>query len=90
MAGTRKKMATALESQSLDQLFRSARSTHAFRPDPVADETLESRHLLLVREYAVGLESYHLGLPMGLVREEESAIAAANRELMEETGYASA
>ena len=49
---------------------------------------LESRHLLLVREYAVGLESYHLGLPMGLVREEESAIEAANRELMEETGYA--
>ncbi len=49
---------------------------------------LESRHLLLVREYAVGVESYQLGLPMGLIREGESPLAAANRELMEETGYA--
>lgn len=49
---------------------------------------LDSRNILLVREYAVGLERYELGLPMGLVHGGESTLQAANRELMEETGYA--
>lgn len=49
---------------------------------------LDSQNILLVREYAVGLESYELGLPMGLLQEGESTLEAANRELMEETGYA--
>jgi ADP-ribose diphosphatase len=48
---------------------------------------LDRRNILLVREYAVGLERYELGLPMGLVREDESTLEAANRELMEEIGY---
>jgi len=49
---------------------------------------LDSGNLLLVREYAVGLERYELGLPMGLLQSGESTLQAANRELMEETGYA--
>lgn len=49
---------------------------------------LDSHNLLLVREYAVGLERYELGLPMGRVQDRESLTEAANRELMEETGYA--
>jgi len=44
--------------------------------------------VLLVREYAVGLERYQLGLPMGGVDPGESMLQAANRELREETGYA--
>jgi ADP-ribose diphosphatase len=49
---------------------------------------LDRRNILLVREYAVGLERYELGLPMGLIQGSESTLQAANRELMEETGCA--
>jgi ADP-ribose diphosphatase len=48
---------------------------------------LDAQNILLVREYAVGLERYELSLPMGRVQHPESALQAANRELMEETGY---
>jgi ADP-ribose diphosphatase len=48
---------------------------------------LDADNLLLVREYAVGVERYELSLPMGLVQPQESPVQAANRELMEETGY---
>jgi ADP compounds hydrolase len=51
-------------------------------PDP---ETV-----LLVREYAVGLDRFELSLPMGGIEPGESAAAAANRELMEETGFTAA
>jgi len=49
----------------------------------VDDETV-----LLVREYAAGLDRYELSFPKGLVEEGETAEQAANRELMEEAGYA--
>ncbi len=49
---------------------------------------LDSGSILLVREYAVGLERYELSLPMGRVQLPESTLQAANRELREETGYA--
>lgn len=45
--------------------------------------------LLLVREYAAGSERYELGLPKGIVELGEDPLAAANRELQEEVGYAS-
>lgn len=42
--------------------------------------------LLLIREYAVGTESYELGFPKGLIDLGEKVLEAANRELMEEVG----
>lgn len=52
---------------------------------PIIDDDL-----LLIHEYAVGIESYELGFPKGLIDEGESVLEAANRELMEEVGYGSA
>ena len=43
--------------------------------------------LLLVREYAVGIEEYELGFPKGLIDPGERVLEAANRELLEEVGY---
>ena len=47
----------------------------------------EDTTVLLIREYACGLENYQLTLPKGSMDIGESVIEAANRELMEETGY---
>jgi len=49
---------------------------------PIIDD-----NLLLIREYAVGTESYELGFPKGLIDLGESALEAANRELKEEVGF---
>lgn len=48
----------------------------------------EDGHVLLVREYAVGVERYELGLPKGRIEPGEDVLTTANRELMEELGYA--
>jgi ADP-ribose diphosphatase len=48
---------------------------------------VDNETILLVREYGVGLEDYYLGLPKGTVGIGEDTLVAANRELMEETGY---
>lgn len=42
---------------------------------------------LMIREYAVGMERYELTLPKGKIDEGEGILTAANRELIEETGY---
>lgn len=44
--------------------------------------------LKLIREYGVGTERYELGLPKGRVEPGEDMLEAANREIMEEIGYA--
>ncbi|ELW9440813.1 ADP compounds hydrolase NudE [Pluralibacter gergoviae] len=49
---------------------------------PVVDD-----HLILIREYAVGTESYELGFSKGLIDPGESVLEAANRELKEEVGF---
>lgn len=49
---------------------------------PIIDD-----HLILIREYAVGLESYELGFPKGLIDPGETPFEAANRELKEEAGF---
>lgn len=49
---------------------------------PVIDDCL-----ILIREYAVGIEAYELGFPKGLIDGDEEVTVAANRELMEEVGY---
>ncbi|MDE9462829.1 ADP compounds hydrolase NudE [Xenorhabdus bovienii] len=46
--------------------------------------------LLLIREYAVGIEQYELGFPKGAIDAEESPLEAANRELKEEVGFGAA
>jgi ADP-ribose diphosphatase len=43
--------------------------------------------VLLVREYAAGVERYELGLPKGLIEPGETPEQAALRELREETGF---
>lgn len=48
---------------------------------------LDDNTVLLVREYAVGIEDYHLALPKGAIDAGETLLQAANRELQEEVGY---
>lgn len=48
---------------------------------------LDADTVLLVREYATGIESYELGLPKGRLDRDETAEQGANRELKEEVGY---
>ncbi|HHR6046233.1 TPA: ADP compounds hydrolase NudE [Providencia alcalifaciens] len=49
---------------------------------PIIDD-----HLILIREYAVGIENYELGFPKGAVDPGEAPLDAAQRELKEEIGY---
>ncbi|MFT5708071.1 MAG: ADP-ribose diphosphatase [Oceanospirillaceae bacterium] len=44
-------------------------------------------NLLLVREYAGGIEDYTLSLPKGAVDDGETIFQAADRELKEEVGF---
>ena len=43
--------------------------------------------LLLVREYAAGLDRYELAFPKGLMESGETPEQAADREMQEEVGY---
>lgn len=49
---------------------------------------LDDDTVLLIREYAAGVHRYELALPKGLIEPDENVLAAANREMMEEVGYA--
>lgn len=51
---------------------------------PLVDEDT----VLLIREYAAGVHRYELALPKGLIEPDEDILEAANREMMEEVGYA--
>ncbi|ARS51727.1 ADP compounds hydrolase NudE [Kushneria konosiri] len=44
-------------------------------------------HVLLIQEYAAGIEEYALTLPKGVIDPGEDIVTAANRELREECGY---
>ena len=48
---------------------------------------LDDETVLLVREYATGIEGYELGLPKGRLDRDEAVEQGANRELKEEVGY---
>ena len=48
---------------------------------------LDATTVLLIREYAAGVDRYELALPKGKTERGENKIDAANRELMEEVGY---
>lgn len=49
---------------------------------------LDDDTVLLIREYAAGVERYELALPKGRIEPGEDVLEAANREIMEEVGYA--
>ncbi len=69
---------------------RQARYERLYATPPAAVmivPLLDDNTVLLIREYAVGVERYELSLPKGRVDEGETMLAAANRELMEEVGY---
>ena len=66
------------------QFERLAASTHG----AVAIVAMpDAETVLLIREYAAGTGNYELGLPKGLIENNEDILEAANRELMEETGF---
>lgn len=48
---------------------------------------IDAETVLLIREYAAGVDRYELGLPKGRIDAGENWQLAANRELMEEVGY---
>jgi len=48
---------------------------------------LDDDTLLLIREYAAGMERYELAFPKGSIEQGEGPLEAANREIKEETGY---
>ncbi len=48
---------------------------------------LDDDTVLLIREYAAGVDRYELGLPKGRIETGEDLLDAANREIMEEIGY---
>lgn len=50
---------------------------------------LDEDTVLLIREYAAGVDRYELGFPKGLMETGESAESAADRELKEEIGHGS-
>jgi len=49
---------------------------------------LDAETLLLIREYAAGVNRYELAFPKGHIEPGEEPLTAGNRELQEETGYA--
>lgn len=49
---------------------------------------LDDDTVVLIREYAAGTARYELALPKGRIGPGEAIIDAANREIMEEIGYA--
>jgi len=48
---------------------------------------LNNDTVLLIREYAAGVDRYELTLPKGRIEADEPILEAANREIMEEVGY---
>jgi ADP-ribose diphosphatase len=49
---------------------------------------LDRDTVLLIREYAAGMDRYELAFPKGHIEQGEDPLTAANREIQEETGYA--
>lgn len=75
-----------LFSNGATRIYERIRSNHhgAVLIIPVTAD----HRLLLVKEYAAGIDDYDLGFPKGLIDSGESPIDAANRELQEEVGFA--
>lgn len=48
---------------------------------------LDDNTVLLIREYAAGVDRYELGFPKGLIEAGETLEGSADREIKEEVGY---
>jgi len=48
---------------------------------------LDPETVLLISEYAAGMDRYELAFPKGQIEKGEDLLAAANREIQEEVGY---
>ena len=91
--GTREQDAGPYRMEQLDLEFANGerRQYHRLRGKghgavyvvPMLDEDT----VLLVREYAVGMHRYELGLVKGRIDAGETPLQAADRELKEEAGY---
>lgn len=66
-----------------ERLARSAKGGGAVLIVPI----LSKDTVILVREYAAGVDRYEVGLPKGKSDPGEDSLEAANRELKEEVGY---
>ncbi|MGP1931398.1 MAG: ADP compounds hydrolase NudE [Arsenophonus sp. ET-YP4-MAG3] len=78
--------------QSVDLEFSNGVKRLYERMQPAINESvliipIINNELILIREYAVGIEEYELGFPKGAIDKGETAIEAAIRELKEEIGY---
>lgn len=78
--------------QELDLEFSNGekRSYERLRNSPAGSVlvvAIKDDQLVLVREYAAGVDRYELGFVKGLVDRGEEILDAANRELMEEAGF---
>lgn len=81
------------EVQSVHLRFSNGEERHYERlqsrtPDAVMVVGIMDGHLVLIREYGVGVEAYTLGFPKGLIDAGETPEVAGNRELQEEAGFA--
>ncbi len=99
---TAKPVVTSTETLARTRLFRIERVGLRFANGTEVDyERLKSTSrgavlvvpmrdaetVLLIREYATGVERYELALPKGRVEDGEPLEEAANREIMEEIGH---
>lgn len=80
------------EVQTVHLRFSNGEERHYERlqsrtPDAVMVVAIHEGHLVLIREYGLGIEDYTLGFPKGLIDPGETSLIAANRELQEEAGF---
>lgn len=80
------------EIQAVDLLFDNGATAQYERvctrlAGAVCVAAIDKGEVLLIREYQVGTDRYELVLPKGAIDAGEEVLAAANRELMEETGH---
>lgn len=71
-------------SNGVECVYERMRPSH---PEAVMIVPVLGNHLLLIQEYAVGIETYQLGFPKGTIDPGEPVLEAANRELKEEAGF---
>src|SRR3989338_62053 len=72
-------------SNGREQLFETIAGKSAGAVMIIAMQDDET--FLLIREYAAAIGNYFLGFPKGAMDAGEEPLQAANRELMEETGF---